>query len=81
MTRDEAVAESARLGRESPDRASAGWFPRQEESGSGSWSELTAGPCPKGEGSQKGKDPEASPEPRQKGPLEAGPLLGLLGGA
>jgi hypothetical protein len=33
MTREEAVAESARLGRESPDRANTSWFPRQEESG------------------------------------------------
>ena len=78
MTRDEAVAESARLGRESADRADASWFPRQEASGE--WTVVRVprpGRALNREELRTGLDQDLHPDPSQDVPQEPGPYWGF----
>jgi len=78
MTRDEAVAESARLGRESPDRADTSWFPRQDESGD--WTVVRVprpGRALNREELRTGLDHDARPDPSQDVPQEPRPYWGF----
>jgi hypothetical protein len=60
MTREEAVAEAARLGREHPDRATHSWLPRQ--GADGEWTVAKVGvPRTPPVGSRQ----EAKPKPPQ----------------
>jgi hypothetical protein len=77
MTRDEAVAESARLGRESPDRDSTSWFPRQEDSGE--WTVVRVarpGRPLKRDELRTGTDQSPRPDPSQDVMQEPRPWLG-----
>jgi hypothetical protein len=72
------VAEAARLGRESPDRANTSWFPRQEESGQ--WTVVRIarpGRALKREDLRTGKDHEPRPDPSQDVPSEPRPYWGF----
>jgi hypothetical protein len=78
MTRDEAVAESVRLGRESPDRADTSWFPRQEESGE--WTVVRVprpGRTLNREELRTGLDQDPRPDPGQDVPQEPRPYWGF----
>jgi hypothetical protein len=78
MTRDEAVAESARLGRESPDRADTSWFPRQEESGE--WTVVRVprpGRALNRDEFRTGLDQDSHPDPSQDVPQEPRPYWGF----
>jgi hypothetical protein len=78
MTREEAVAESARLGRESADRANTSWFPRQEESGG--WTVVRVprpGPALNRDELRTGLDEDPHPDPSQDVPREPNPYWGL----
>ena len=78
MTRDEAVAESARLGRESPDRANTSWFPRHEESGE--WTVVRVprpGRALNREELRTGLDQDLHPDPSQDVPQEPRPYWGF----
>jgi len=77
MTRDEAVAEAARLGRESPDRRTTSWFPRQEESGE--WIVVRIprrAAALKREDLRPGLVDEVRPDPSQDVPREPFPYWG-----
>jgi hypothetical protein len=78
MTRAEAVAESARLGRESPDRTTTAWFPRQEESGE--WIVVRVprpGAALKRDELRTGLDQDPRPDPSQDVPKEPVPYWGF----
>jgi hypothetical protein len=78
MTRDEAVAESARLGRESPDRDTTSWFPRQQESGD--WIVVRvprAAAALKREELRTGLEESVRPDPSQDVPQEPRPYWGF----
>jgi hypothetical protein len=77
MTRDEAVAEAARLGRESRDRSTTSWFPRQEESGE--WIVVRVprrAAALKREELRTGTVDEVRPDPSQDVPQEPRPYWG-----
>ena len=76
MTRDEAVAEAERLGREHPERDAAAWFPKQEDSGD--WVVLRV---PRPAGGKPGElragfDEDPRPDPSQDVPQEPRPYWG-----
>jgi hypothetical protein len=78
MTRDEAVAKAARLGREHPDRGTTGWFPRQEESGE--WIVVRVarpGRALRKDELRTGTDHDVRPDPSQDVPQEPRPYWGF----
>jgi hypothetical protein len=78
MTRDEAVAESARLGRESPERDTTSWFPRQAQSGD--WIVVRVarpGRALKREELRTGVEDSVRPDPSQDVPQEPRPYWGF----
>jgi hypothetical protein len=78
MTRDEAVAESARLGREHPDRATTGWFPRQQESGE--WIVVSVARSARAlrrDELHTGHEESVRPDPSQDVPQEPRPYWGF----
>lgn len=73
------MADAARLGRESPDRANTSWFPRQEESGE--WTVVRIarpGRALKREDFRTGTDQEPRPDPSQDVPQEPRPYWGAF---
>ena len=72
------MAESARLGRESPDRATFSWFPREDESGQ--WTVVRVsrpGPALKRDELRTGLDQDPRPDPKQDVPREPNPYWGV----
>jgi hypothetical protein len=72
------VAESARLGRESPDRATTSWFPREEASGQ--WTVVRVprpGRALNRDELRTGLEDDPHPDPSQDVPREPNPNWGL----
>ncbi len=76
VTRDEAVAEAERLGREHPDREAAAWFPKQEACGDWVLMKVPR-PAPRKQGELRtGTDQSPRPDPSQDVMQEPRPWLG-----
>ena len=77
MTREEAVAESERLGREHPDRDTAAWFPKQEDLGDWVLMKVPRPGPRRREELRTGLDQAPRPDPGQDVPQEPRPYWGF----
>jgi hypothetical protein len=77
MTHEEAVAEVERLAREHPERDTAAWFPKEEDSGEWVVLKVPRPPGRKREELRTGLDEAPRPDPSQDVPQEPRPYWGF----